>query len=423
MQFIRNIVKSTLFKVGLLNNISLLIRLLTGVVSAKLIAIFVGPAGMAFLGNFRNFTASLEALTTMGFNQGVVKYVAEHKSDKEKMARATSTVFIFIVGVLLLVALALIVFRERFNETIFGGGFSFEFLFIVLAFAFPLQVLNGFFLAVINGLERYKTVIQINIIGNILGFILTACCLYFWHLNGALLALVVAPAFTGICSYAWVRKDLVVEWKYWNTPFLKSLFSYSVMAVFSAVLAPLCFFYIRTHLMETQGLLEAGYWEALLRISGFYMLFVVTFVSVYFLPKLSIAATRDAIKKLLAEYRVKVLPVFACGLLVFYLFRSWFITLLLDTSFLPLVDLIQWQIAGDLLKAFSMIYGILFYAKKLVVPFIITEFMSYALFYISSLLLTESYGVVGVPMAHCLTYLVYSVVLVLYFTVYLRKLN
>lgn len=407
----------------MLNNISLLIRLFTGVINAKMIAVFVGPAGMAFLGNFRNFSASLEAITTMGFNQGVVKYVAENKNDKQKLAKATSTIFIFMLGVVLLVAIALLIFRGYLNRYVFGGGFSFEFLFVVLVFAFPLQVLNGFFLAVINGLERYRTVIQVNIIGNVLGFLLTIVCLYFWQLNGALLALIIAPALTGICSYGWVRRGLVVELQYWDSSFLKSLFSYSAMAVFSAVLSPLTFFYIRTHLMKTQGVLEAGYWEALLRISGFYMLFVITFVSVYFLPKLSIADSSKSIRKLIVEYLTRVLPLFALGLVLFYFLRSWLIELLLDRSFLPLIDMIQWQLIGDFLKAFSMIYGILFYAKKLVIPFMITEALSYVVFYVSSLFLTESYGVVGVPMAHCITYLLYSATLLLYFTVYLKKMN
>lgn len=407
----------------MLNNISLLIRLFTGVISAKMIAVFVGPAGMAFLGNFRNFSASLEAITTMGFNQGVVKYVAENKNDKQKLAKATSTIFIFMLGVVLLVTVGLLVFRRDLNRYVFDDGFSFEFLFVVLAFAFPLQVLNGFFIAVINGLERYKSVIKINIIGNVLGFLLTIVCLYFWQLNGALLALIVAPALTGICSYGWVRRDLIVELKYWDSSFLKSLFSYSVMAVFSAVLSPLTFFYIRTHLMETQGVIEAGYWEALLRISGFYMLFIVTFVSVYFLPKLSIADSSKSIQKLIKEYLTRVLPFFGLGLLVFYFLRSWLIALLLDTSFLPLAEMVQWQLIGDFLKAFSMIYGILFYAKRLVVPFMITEALSYIVFYGCSLFLTESYGVVGVPIAHCITYLLYATTLVLYFTVYLKKMN
>lgn len=407
----------------MLNNISLLIRLFTGVISAKMIAVFVGPAGMAFLGNFRNFSASLEAITTMGFNQGVVKYVAENKNDKQKLAKATSTIFIFMLGVVLLVTVGLLVFRRDLNRYVFDDGFSFEFLFVVLAFAFPLQVLNGFFIAVINGLERYKSVIKINIIGNVLGFLLTIVCLYFWQLNGALLALIVAPALTGICSYGWVRRDLIVELKYWDSSFLKSLFSYSAMAVFSAVLSPLTFFYIRTHLMETQGVIEAGYWEALLRISGFYMLFIVTFVSVYFLPKLSIADSSKSIQKLIKEYLTRVLPFFGFGLLVFYFLRSWLIALLLDTSFLPLAEMVQWQLIGDFLKAFSMIYGILFYAKRLVVPFMITEALSYIVFYGCSLFLTESYGVVGVPIAHCITYLLYATTLVLYFTVYLKKMN
>jgi PST family polysaccharide transporter len=43
--------------------------------------VFVGPSGMALVGNLRNFMTSLE-YCHLGFQNGIVKYVAEIKEDK-----------------------------------------------------------------------------------------------------------------------------------------------------------------------------------------------------------------------------------------------------------------------------------------------------------------------------------------------------
>ena len=60
----------------------------------KVIAIFVGPSGMALLGNLRNFLTSTEAFATLGFENGVVKYVAEHKKEEQKLQQTLSTILI-----------------------------------------------------------------------------------------------------------------------------------------------------------------------------------------------------------------------------------------------------------------------------------------------------------------------------------------
>ena len=70
-----------------LNSFSILIKIVIGFITSKVIAIFLGPSGMALVGNFRNFISSTEAFATLGFENGLVKYVAEHKNDNEKLTK------------------------------------------------------------------------------------------------------------------------------------------------------------------------------------------------------------------------------------------------------------------------------------------------------------------------------------------------
>jgi PST family polysaccharide transporter len=82
---------------------------------------------------------------------------------------------------------------------------------------------------------------------------------------------------------------------------------------------------------------------------------------------------------------------------------------------MPMADLFAWQLTGDFLKVGSLILGYEFFAKKLTKAFLVTEFISFTILYISSTYFMEVYGVQGAVMAHAFTYFVYWIVLLVYF--------
>ncbi|MFB0911095.1 MAG: oligosaccharide flippase family protein [Flavobacterium sp.] len=94
LQILKNIYQSQLFKISSLNSLSIILKIGIGLITSKLLAVFVGPSGMALVGNLRNFMTSLESIATLGFQNGIVKYVAEIKEDKQRFEKLLSTVFI-----------------------------------------------------------------------------------------------------------------------------------------------------------------------------------------------------------------------------------------------------------------------------------------------------------------------------------------
>ena len=59
-----------------------MLKIGTGLITSKILAIFIGPSGMALAGNFKNFMTSIESIATLGFQNGIVKYIVEHKHDE-----------------------------------------------------------------------------------------------------------------------------------------------------------------------------------------------------------------------------------------------------------------------------------------------------------------------------------------------------
>ena len=74
--------QSTLLKVSSFNGLSVVIKMITGLGVSKLTAIYLGPQGIAILGNLRNVLEIFHKFSSGGLANAVVKYSAEHKSDK-----------------------------------------------------------------------------------------------------------------------------------------------------------------------------------------------------------------------------------------------------------------------------------------------------------------------------------------------------
>ena len=79
MDIFKKISQNQLFKVTSLSSFSILVRLITGFLSSKVIAYFVGPSGMALMGNLRSFTSLLESVGTLGIQNGVLQNVAKNR--------------------------------------------------------------------------------------------------------------------------------------------------------------------------------------------------------------------------------------------------------------------------------------------------------------------------------------------------------
>ncbi len=419
MKFFKEILSKPLFKATSLNGISILLKVVIGFLTSKVIAVFVGPSGMALVGNLRNFLTTTEAFATLGFENGVVKYVAEHKQEEEKLKQTLSTIFLSVLVVCGLLSLGLFLFSDYLNSSIFGGAYQYVFVFKALAIALPFYIGNIFLIATINGLGEYKKVIYINSIGSCIGLVVSVLLILKLKTEGALLAIILTPSLLFLVSFLSINKEITifkaVHSKFYKFSFLKSLSSYSLMVLVSAVFGPMVLLAIRKNIILSLGIEQAGFWEAMTRISSYYFLFITTLIGIYFLPKLAIAKDNKETKSLFWEYYRGILPVFIVGMIVIYLLRDFIIQVLFTKQFLPVSKLFFWQLIGDTFKAASFILGYQFYAKKLTKAFIFFELFSLAVLYFSSIYFISIFKIEGVVMAYAVTYGIYLMSLCIYF--------
>ena len=82
-----------LLKITSLNSGAIGIRVILGVISQRIVAEKLGPAGVAFIGDLRNMIPMIQSFSTLGMFNGIVIYVTEHKENKEELLKLFSKIY------------------------------------------------------------------------------------------------------------------------------------------------------------------------------------------------------------------------------------------------------------------------------------------------------------------------------------------
>ena len=299
-----NFVNSSLF-----TGISTLIRVISNIVITKVIAISLGPSGMVLLGQINNLVSFVRTLSTGGVQQGIVKLVAESENNNQQMPiNASVQISLFSSFTC---GLFLIVFREQLGMYIFFT-LDYNYLFFIIAAAIIPYAINIIFVSVLNGMRQLKLFVVANIISNILGLIISLLFIYFFKVEGLLIAFSINQSIAIISTLYLIRNQ-----NWWKSIFrlviidkiyFKKLFSYSVMALVSASTVPVAYIIIRTLVITEIGEVQAGHWEALIRVSSVLVMVMATSYSTYLLPTLSSIKKEDLRKELYKIYKI-VIPI------------------------------------------------------------------------------------------------------------------
>ncbi len=412
------IASNLLLKVTSLNGIAVLIQIVGGLLTSKLIAIYLGERGMAVLGYFRNFLTSSQSAASLGYSNGIVSYVAKYRQENHILSKILSTGFVGSMMTCLAMSILLYVGSNFWNFHVFGADVHYQSIFKSLAVALPFITINVLLIAIINGQSAYKKVIRIQVITNILGIGITVFFIVTKGIEGALLAMILSPAVALLVTLVLIGKQRAILKEIslqFSLKYFKKLSSYTTMALFSMIVLPIVYIAMRNKIVEIDSITQAGYWDAMTRVSDYYLKFVATIMTLYILPQLAKANTAQDFRKEIIGFYKTILPLFGIGLLTIFLARDYIIALLFTADFLPMESLFKWQLLGDFFKVASIVIGYEIIAKNNLKLFLITEIISLVIIYGTGVYFISVYGYEGAAMGHCLSYLMHLLLLLFIF--------
>ena len=111
-----------LVKASLLSLASTAAKMLTGLAISKALAIYVGPSGLALVGQFQNFVQLVLTAAKGALDTGVTKYTAEYSLEDDRRSRLFGTALRICAASCLLVAITLVALADSLSWHFLQSG-------------------------------------------------------------------------------------------------------------------------------------------------------------------------------------------------------------------------------------------------------------------------------------------------------------
>ena len=415
--------RSELVKVFSLSSVATLVKMLTGLISTKVVAVLIGPGGVALLGQLNNLVYIVQYLASGAINNGVVKYVSEHKGSVGKVRTLLTNALLVTVVCSLACGTAMIACHGRLSRWIMLSD-EYGYIFIVFGVTVILYAFNMLLLSIVNGYREYKMFIRINVANSLAGLVFAVVLTLLYGLPGALIGATTYQSAVFFVTLYMVRRKPWARWSYFrgriDRSIIRNYLKYALMTLVSIGTMPVAQILIRRYIMLDLSELEAGWWEAMNRISNIYLLVVTTSFSVYYLPRLSEITEPNEVRREIGKAFKVIIPLLLTGFVLVYLCRFLIIRILFTSEFLPMAKLFGWQMGSDLFKIGCYILTYVMIAKARTVVYVTAEIV-FTIIYIglACQLMQTSAGIIGVTQAGMAAYLLHMGVVYLY----LRKIG
>ena len=388
-----------------------LLRMLTGFIIAKVIAIYAGPSGMAMLGQVQSAIGILNGIINAPVSSALVRYTAENIDDGFEKCVPWWRASIQWVALLLLIIIPIgCIFSKSISFWLFNNN-DYYWLIIISCSVLPFVAMNTLIISVINGQQKYKLFVILGMISNIISTMIMVVLVYRYNIEGALIAAVINSAVTGVVIIVSSFRQPWFKLRYWfGTTGLenkKKIGTYILMAITSALTVPISMILVRNILVSNFGWNATGQWQAVWKISEVYLSVITMSLSTYYLPKLASLKNKKEVIAEIKKTAIVIMPIVIVLAIVIYILRDFAINILFTEEFKEARNLFLFQLCGDVVKILAWLYAYPMLSSGASRWYIGSEVFFSLLFVSFAWILIPIYNVQGANLAYLLNYSLY----------------
>lgn len=403
-----------LLTVAFLSGLLTLVRMASGMIIAKALAVYTGPTGMAMLGQVQNIVASLNGVVNAPVGSGVVRYTAEFAAGGIEGCAPWWRACLWWLAVILCVVMpAGLIFAVPLAQSLLHDA-KHAWLIRVVTLLLPLAALGTLFNSVINGYQQFRRYFALGAIATVMSCMLIVLLIVLRGINGALLGAAVQASLFGVivsvavCRQPWL--SLRYFWGRATAEHKKKVGGYVLIALASALTMPLAAICVRNVIVANVGWEAAGQWQAVWKISEVYLSVITMAVGTYVLPRLALLKGGVHIRQEINQVALFFFPVAAAMALGIYFFRDILIATLFTGAFTAARDFFAIQLVGDVIKFAGWLYAYPMLSRGATRWFLITEVVFSSTFILFSWWLVPLFLVQGVNLAYMINYFIYLLV-------------
>lgn len=387
------------------------LNIIVAVVRTKLVALWIGPAGVGVLGLYNWLVQLITTATQFNIGQSAVRTISQTKDDE---SRARVAALVRHIGLALGVAGAIItiVLAPWLSRLNFGDS-SHTVAFIALASIFPLAGVATAESALMQGFERLRNLAKASVSGAVAATAVAVPLYYFFRMQAIVPVLILfalfnclASLFYGVRGYSFGGVKLHEAFRQ-GLPMLK-LGIYLTAGSFGALAATYIFMvFLNRHYDEsTVGLFNAGS-----TMLNSYVGIIFTAIAMEFYPRLARYSRSPRRASLVINHECKVVLWLLCPVIVVVmLFGGLIMKILYSAGFEPALPYLVIGIAGMAFKAPSWCLAYYIITSGAGRTYMLVELASSIIMLVLFMWLFPLYGFAGLGVAYVLWYFLYFVI-------------
>lgn len=392
---------------GLFSGVQVL-TILCSIVRTKLVAMWLGPAGMGLFGLYNSVLDTICSITQLGSGTGVIRELA--MAPRRAIPRLVAVVrrwgwALGLVGAFLTLVLSPLLSRFTFGDETHTGGF------IALSVAVLMLTLSGTEGAVFQGLKRYTRLAKASVWGAVGGLAVSAPMYYFWGLDSVIPSLLAYAAVTWLCRGLYHEKvgrpdaPLGMHETFTAGKGFALLGVYMTVTTFASNAVSYIFM---SYLNQQAGTDTAGLYQAGFTLVNRYVGLVLVAVGMEYLPRLSeVSLSPRRIELFLTHEIILIMLVMFPVVTIFVAADEIIVRLLYDSPFLVMLPFVTWAVIGTVFRAWSWCLAYVILAKSDGLAYLVTELLSAIVAIGLNIWFYGLWGIPGLGYAYTLWYLFY----------------
>lgn len=401
--------KSILKATGIFGFVQL-VKIVLGIVSIKIVAVYLGVSGIGQLGLLQSVISLIAAVSGFGLQTIVVREISLNYQ-KQNYATILNVLhnwafYVGIIGFLLFLITAPFFITDIFDE------FSLFWIFL-LAIQFVFSSVSSFRAAVLQGTQQFKILAFSQVISAIILSVLSMILYYFLG-SKAIVYVLFANSFIGFFIQKYFTSEIKLMPDFLTFGSLKSnikpYFITGTLFSVNIIFGYLCALLVKYFLKETTASTEiVGFYEVATTIMISYVGLVFSSMASDFYPKLTSIAHLQREASILINNQIQIALLLVVPIVVFlYSFGNQVLSLFYSPSFLPVFAILKIGLFSVVLKAITWPLGFYLLAVGNTKRYFKQELMSDFLNVSLSILGYYYFGLLGLGIAMALNFTLYG---------------
>ncbi len=381
--------------------------ILISVIRTKLIAVFIGPAGMGIIALLHSTLGVLSSISGFGIETSSIKNISEnYKNDDLSTVSKTIQIvkkIVFFTGIFgMFLTLA---FSKMLSIITFGDS-SQTFSFAILSVTILFKQLSSGQLAVLQGLRSFRFLAKANLFGNLFGLLFSIPLYYFLGIDAILPTIIIASFSALVFSFYYSNKVKIEKEKVNNSVLFsegKLIVKLGFMLTISSVLTLLSTYLLQIYIGKTGGLEQVGFYNAGFTLLNSYVGIIFTVMSTDYFPKLaSINSDNKKVRESVEQQAFISILIITPIIALFLALSPIIVKVIYTDKFDAILPMIAIGILGMLFRAVSWSIGFILIAKGDSKMFVKTAIGFNVLFLIMNIAGYYFYSLEGLGFSFCL---------------------